>query len=104
MRDQFLPKIINKNSTFLNIENLIFLFLFPLISIFQFNYLNFYFLAILVLNQLLKFNFYDYQKIILKLFVFFLFLKRYLVDIPNEKFLNSLNNDVFGTLSYFYFN
>ena len=101
MRDQFLPKIINKNSTFLNIENLIFLFLFPLISIFQFNYLNFYFLAILVLNQLLKFNFYDYQKIILKLFVFFLFLKRYLVDIPNEKFLNSLNNDVFWDTQLF---
>tara|TARA_B100000212_G_scaffold103622_1_gene76575 strand:+ start:2507 stop:3859 length:1353 start_codon:yes stop_codon:yes gene_type:complete len=101
LRDQFLPKIINKNSTFLNIENLIFLFLFPLISIFQFNYLNFYFLAILVLNQLLKFNFYDYQKIILKLFVFFLFLKRYLVDIPNEKFLNSLNNDVFWDTQLF---
>lgn len=101
MRDQFLPKIINKNSTFLNIENLIFLFLFPLISIFQFNYLNFYFLTILVLNQLLKFNFYDYQKIILKLFVFFLFLKRYLVDIPNEKFLNSLNNDVFWDTQLF---
>ena len=101
MRDQFLPKIINKNSTFLNIENLIFLFLFPLISIFQFNYLNFYFLAILVLNQLLKFNFYDYQKIILKLFVFFLFLKRYLVDIPNEKFLNSLNNDIFWDAQLF---
>ena len=101
MRDQFLPKIINKNSTFLNIENLIFLFLFPVISIFQFNYLNFYFLAVLVLNQLLKFNFYDYQKIILKLFVFFLFLKRYLIDIPNEKFLNSLNNDIFWDTQLF---
>ena len=101
MRDQFLPKIINKNSTFLNKENIIFLFLFPIISIFHFNYLNFYFFAVLVLNQSLKFNFYDYQKIIFKLFVFFLFLKRYFIDIPNEKFLNSLNNDIFWDTQLF---
>ena len=36
-----------------------------------------------------------------KLFVFFLFLKRYLVDIPNEKFLNSLNNDIFWDAQLF---
>ena len=101
MREQFLFKKKYKNSTFINKENLIFLFLFPIISIFQFNYLNFFFLIVLVINQILKFNFYDYQKIIFKIYVILLFLKRYLIDIPNEKFLNSLNNDIFWDAQLF---
>ena len=98
MKDQFLPKINEKKISlvnFFNKENLIFLILFPIISIYQFNYLNFYLLAILILNQSLKFHFLGYQKIIFKLYVFMLFLKRYLLDIPNQRFLNSLNNDIF---------
>ena len=55
----------------------------------------------LVINQILKFNFYDYQKIIFKIYVILLFLKRYLIDIPNEKFLNSLNNDIFWDAQLF---
>ena len=101
MREQFLFKKKYKNSTFINKENLIFLFLFPIVSIFQFNYLNFFFLTVLVINQILKFNFYDYQKIIFKIYVILLFLKRYLIDIPNEKFLNSLNNDIFWDAQLF---
>tara|TARA_A100001015_G_scaffold226174_1_gene255420 strand:+ start:3819 stop:5189 length:1371 start_codon:yes stop_codon:yes gene_type:complete len=104
LRDQFLPKINDKNSnlsSFINKENFIFLFLFPIISIFQFNYLNFYLFTILVLNQIIKFNFRNYQKIILKFYIFVLILKRYLVDIPNEKFLNSLNNDIFWDTQLF---
>ena len=98
MKDQFLPKINEKKISlvnFFNKENLIFLILFPIISIYQFNYLNFYLLVILILNQSLKFHFLGYQKIIFKLYVFMLFLKRYLLDIPNQRFLNSLNNDIF---------
>ena len=40
-------------------------------------------------------------KIIFKIYVILLFLKRYLIDIPNEKFLNSLNNDIFWDAQLF---
>ena len=105
MKDQFLPKIFNQkniDNNFINKENIFFLIIFPLVSLYKFNYLNFYLLLILVLNQIFKFNFKAYQKIIFKVYIFCLFLKRYFIDIPNEKFLNSLNNDIFWDTQLFF--
>ncbi len=105
MKDQFLPKIFNQkniDNNLINKENIFFLIIFPLVSLYKFNYLNFYLLLILVLNQIFKFNFKAYQKIIFKVYIFCLFLKRYFIDIPNEKFLNSLNNDIFWDTQLFF--
>lgn len=104
MKDLFQLKISDQKNfkLFFNKENLFFLFLFPIISFYRFDLLSFYLIMILLINLLFNFTFQPFQKIIIKIYIVLIFIKRYLFDIKNEKFLNSLNNDIFWDTQLFF--